>query len=73
MKKAFWLGMATSVVMGLAGALTAQAQQPSANLAASGLVGKLEGPEIIYDASKWPKAFQESPDLAALVLSLIHI
>jgi peptide/nickel transport system substrate-binding protein len=67
MKKAFWLGMATSVVMGLAGALTAQAQQPSANLAASGLVGKLEGPEIISDASKWPKAFQESPDLAALV------
>ena len=67
MKKALWLGMIASAAMGLAGAFTAQAQQPSANLAASGLVGKLEGPEIVADSSKWPKAFQEAPELAALV------
>ena len=67
MKKALWLGMIASAAMGLAGAFHAQAQQPSANLAASGLVGKLEGPEIVADSSKWPKAFQEAPELAALV------
>ena len=65
MTKAKWLGLAASLAFTMAGALSAQAQQPSANLAASGLVGKLEGPEIISDSSKWPKAFQEAPDLAA--------
>ena len=67
MKKALWLGMAASLAISLASAFTAQAQQPSANLAASGLVGKLEGPEIVSDSSKWPKAFHEAPELAALV------
>lgn len=44
-----------------------KAQQPSKDLAASGLVGKLEGPELILDPAKWPKTFHESPELAARV------
>jgi peptide/nickel transport system substrate-binding protein len=43
------------------------AQQAGGNLAASGLVGKLEGPELVLDSAKWPKTFKESPDLAELV------
>jgi len=35
----------------------------------SGLVGKLEGPEIITDPAKWPKVTGEAPQLAALVKS----
>src|SRR5205823_103250 len=31
------------------------------------LIGKLEGPEIIVDASKFPKQFKEAPMLADLV------
>lgn len=31
------------------------------------LVGKLEGPEIIRDVSKFPKSFKEAPQLAELV------
>ncbi|MFN8523534.1 MAG: ABC transporter substrate-binding protein [Chloroflexota bacterium] len=31
------------------------------------LIGKLEGPEIITDASRFPKAFKEAPMLAELV------
>ena len=31
------------------------------------LIGKLEGPEVITDASKFPKTFKEAPQLAALV------
>jgi peptide/nickel transport system substrate-binding protein len=30
-------------------------------------LGKLEGPSVITDASKFPKAFKEAPELAALV------
>jgi peptide/nickel transport system substrate-binding protein len=30
-------------------------------------LGKLEGPEVITDASKFPKTFKEAPELAALV------
>ncbi|MSO91510.1 MAG: ABC transporter substrate-binding protein [Acetobacteraceae bacterium] len=33
----------------------------------SGLMGKLEAPEIIADTAKWPKSFKEAPALAALV------
>ena len=38
-------------------------------LAQSGskLIGKLEGPEVVTDASKFPKTFKEAPQLAALV------
>ncbi|MEW5717896.1 MAG: ABC transporter substrate-binding protein, partial [Chloroflexota bacterium] len=31
------------------------------------LIGKLEGPEVVTDATKIPKQFKESPDLEALV------
>jgi peptide/nickel transport system substrate-binding protein len=31
------------------------------------LMGKLEGPEIVLDAARWPKKFAEAPTLAALV------
>ena len=33
----------------------------------SGLIGKLEGPEVITDSAKFPKTFNEAPQLAALV------
>jgi len=33
----------------------------------SNLVGKLEGPEIVRDVTKYPKSFKESPVLAELV------
>jgi peptide/nickel transport system substrate-binding protein len=33
----------------------------------SGLVGKLEAPEMITDPAKWPKVVGEAPQLAALV------
>ena len=31
------------------------------------LIGKLEGPEVVTDASKFPKTFKEAPQLAELV------
>ena len=31
------------------------------------LIGKLEGPEIVTDAAKWPKSFKEAPMLAEQV------
>ncbi|HVX29595.1 MAG TPA: ABC transporter substrate-binding protein [Nitrolancea sp.] len=31
------------------------------------LIGEIEGPEIITDESKWPKSFNEAPQLADLV------
>ena len=33
----------------------------------SSLIGKLEGPEVVTDSAKWPKAFKEAPQLAELV------
>ncbi len=38
-----------------------------AQMAKSGLIGKLEGPEVVTDQAKWPKAFKEAPQLAELV------
>lgn len=35
----------------------------------SSLIGKLEGPTIVTDESRWPKTFQEAPQLAARVAS----
>src|SRR4051794_4204111 len=46
------------------GISTAQAQNAFEQ---SGLMGKLERPEIITDQAQWPKAFKEAPQLAALV------
>ena len=49
------------------GAATApRSAQGSAKLGAH-LIGKLEGPEIIRDAAKFPKTFKEAPMLAELV------
>jgi hypothetical protein len=31
------------------------------------LIGKLEGPELVLDATKWPKKFAEAPMLAEMV------
>lgn len=56
----------------LAGALpavTASAQgakAPEAKIGAH-LTGKLEGPELVLDAAKWPKKFAEAPMLADMV------
>src|SRR5688572_32584641 len=33
----------------------------------SKLIGKLEGPEVVTDPAKFPKAFKEAPDLAEQV------
>ena len=41
--------------------------QSGGSLGQSGLVGKLEGAEIMTDAAAIPKAFQEAPQLAELV------
>jgi peptide/nickel transport system substrate-binding protein len=56
----------------LAGALpavTANAQGVKAPEAKIGsqLIGKLEGPELVLDAAKWPKKFAEAPMLADMV------
>ncbi len=67
MKKSVLLGVCATLLVGLTAFTPTQAQQPSANLMASGLVGKLEGPELILDPAKWPKTFGEAPDLAELV------
>jgi peptide/nickel transport system substrate-binding protein len=56
-----------SIVL-MAGALSiAVAAGAFAQMSKSGLVGKLEGPEVVTDASKAPKSFNEAPQLAALV------
>src|SRR5512146_3429737 len=44
----------------------AAAAKPQQQMGAN-LVGKLEGPEIITDATKFPKSFKEAPALADLV------
>jgi peptide/nickel transport system substrate-binding protein len=38
-----------------------------AQMAKSGLIGKLEGPEVVTDPAKFPKTLKEAPQLAALV------
>jgi len=42
-------------------------QVRAADLAASGLVGEVQGPTMITDPAQWPKKFQEAPMLAELV------
>jgi peptide/nickel transport system substrate-binding protein len=51
---------------GLAPTLVQAGQASEAKLGAR-LIGKLEGPEIIRDAAKFPKTFKEAPMLAELV------
>lgn len=48
-------------------ALLSEAAQAASDLAASGLVGQLQGPAMITDPAKWPKTFQEAPMLAERV------
>jgi peptide/nickel transport system substrate-binding protein len=64
----------TAVIVAMAALLSFpagySAAQPAGGggaLAGSGLVGKLEGPELVLESSKWPKTFRESPELAELV------
>jgi peptide/nickel transport system substrate-binding protein len=45
----------------------ARAGQPAQGKIGGNLIGKLEGPEIIRDVAKFPKAFKEAPMLAELV------
>ncbi len=54
---ALMVGLLTTVLA--AGAL--------AQMAKSGLIGKLEGPEVVTDPAKFPKTLNEAPQLAALV------
>src|SRR5512132_2265274 len=54
---ALGVGLLTTVVA--AGAL--------AQVGKSSLIGKLEGPEVVTDAAKAPKTFNEAPALAELV------
>jgi peptide/nickel transport system substrate-binding protein len=49
------------LVLAVAGA------QPAAGQVGSALIGKLEGPEVVTDPAKFPKTFNEAPQLAELV------
>ncbi len=52
----------------LVGLLTAMvAAGALAQAGKSGLIGKLEGPEVVTDPAKFPKTLNEAPQLAALV------
>jgi peptide/nickel transport system substrate-binding protein len=52
----------------VAGALsTVLAAGALAQMGKSGLIGKLEGPEVVTDPAKQPTRFNEAPQLAALV------
>jgi len=57
--------MITLVVGVLSAAVAAGALAQSAGK--SGLIGKLEGPEVVTDPAKVPKTLKEAPQLAALV------
>src|SRR3989475_1134053 len=60
----WWLAVALCV-LALSGWIGRHAI--AAGPAGSDLIGKLEGPEVVTDAAKIPKAFKEAPQLAALV------
>jgi peptide/nickel transport system substrate-binding protein len=59
-----WRTLVTVLVVGVLSAVIA-----AGALAQSGskLIGKLEGPEVVTDAAKFPKTFKEAPQFAALV------
>ncbi|MGE3909832.1 MAG: ABC transporter substrate-binding protein [Chloroflexota bacterium] len=48
-------------------AAPAAAAKPAETKLGAQLVGKLEGPEVIVDASKFPKSFKEAPQFAEMV------
>lgn len=60
----------TAAAVQATGAPTAAPQATAAPVAGkvgSGLIGKLEGPEVVTDTTKYPKQFKEAPALADLV------
>ena len=58
------LAAATALPEGLAHAQAPKAPEPKLG---AQLIGKLEGPELVLDAARWPKKFSEAPMLAELV------
>lgn len=54
-------------LIALALVIAASSVHQAAAQSGTALIGKLEGPEIVTDATKWPKTFNEAPQLAALV------
>jgi len=60
----WWLAVALCV-LALSGWIGRHAI--AAGPAGSDLTGKLEGPEVVTDAAKFPKSFKEAPQLAELV------
>jgi peptide/nickel transport system substrate-binding protein len=60
----WWLAVALCV-LALSGWIGRHAI--AAGPAGSDLTGKLEGPEVLTDAAKFPKSFKEAPQLAELV------
>ena len=54
-------------VVGLAYKAAVPPEAKAAEKEGSGLIGKLEGPEVVTEPSQWPKSFHEAPQLAALV------
>lgn len=57
---------ASVLAIGLS-ASSLSSQQAGSSIGQSGLVGKLEGAEVMSDPAAVPKAFQEAPQLAELV------
>jgi peptide/nickel transport system substrate-binding protein len=60
------LASGAAALAGLSPTLSLAGQAAEPKLGAQ-FIGKLEGPEILRDAAKFPKAFKEAPMLAALV------
>jgi peptide/nickel transport system substrate-binding protein len=54
------------VLAGVGSTTTLAGQQTESKLGAQ-FIGKLEGPELILDPTKWPKTFGEAPPLAEMV------
>src|SRR5258705_9126869 len=54
-----------ALVVGLVTAMAAAGALAQAGK--SGLIGKLEGPEVVTDPAKFPKTLNEAPQFAALV------
>lgn len=61
------VGFAVALALLGAASPSSDARAQAGGLAASGLVGKMEGAELVLDKAQIPKAFNEAPDLAALV------
>jgi peptide/nickel transport system substrate-binding protein len=59
-------GAALAGVLPVVTANAQGAKAPEAKIGAH-LIGKLEGPELVLDAAKWPKKFAEAPMLADMV------